>query len=277
MARRGEEETLDEVLDEILEEDDLSDEEEEECSDEETEEASEDESEEDGADDVEPESEEEPVSECETESETPAETVDPEPAAESERKRFDLKGLALFKKGDSAGGSRKPDLKDLKKFGKKILDCPGKAYRRAYDWMWGTEKRPLHPFSIRGKFKRWFLIKYRGYCYLIMTMYDRDADEYSYSKDIIPRKELPRDAVHVTGEKNTYHIDLLLKKRGFSSVSDNGFTAVDAFLYMKCNKIDEAMAIKLDSPKQGMDTQKLLGIIAIGVGAMFAVYYLIMQ
>lgn len=198
-----------------------------------------------------------PVTDTETEEETP---VDEGTPIEEEPRKTRWK----LHRESSSGNKTWETVKAI----------PNRAYSRMYDWLWGTEEKPLHPFSIRGKFKRWFMIKYRGYCYLIMTMYDKIEDEYVYTREIIPRRELPRDAVHVTGVKNTYHIDLLLKKRGFSSLSDNGFTAVDAFLYMKCNKIDEAMAIKLDSDRKPIETQKLLGILAIGVGAIFAVMYL---
>lgn len=151
-----------------------------------------------------------------------------------------------------------------------------KVYSRAYDWLWGTEEKPHHPFSMRGRFKRWFMKKYRGYCDLITTDYDKYEDEYVYLKNLIHKSKLPRDAVHVTGMKNTYHIDLELKKRGFSSDRDQGFTAVDAFLYMKENRISEAMTVKLDNEK-GMDTQKLLAFALLGIGGFLAFYFFFMK
>lgn len=151
----------------------------------------------------------------------------------------------------------------------------GQRWQEIKDWGWGTDDKPLPVFSKRARFKRWFLINFRGYVYYITTIYDKPTDEYLMDRTIIHKSELPREAVHVTNMKNTWHLDLDLPRRGFDSSRDNGFTSVDAFLYMKCNKIDEAMRIRLDGSTP-IDTNKLLMIGAIVIGVLFAVYYLMM-
>lgn len=175
-------------------------------------------------------------------------------------------------------------LSKCKVVGKSAISMVGKFFKCIHDWFWGTEEKPTPPFSKRGKFRRWFLIKFRGYCTLIRTKYiryeddneEKIVDEYMCTYELIRRRDVPRDAVHVTGMKNTWHIDELLIKRGFSSVVDKGFTAVDAFAYMKCNKIDEAMAIKLDRVA-GMDPEKIVLILALVIGGLLSVWYLFMQ
>ena len=83
--------------------------------------------------------------------------------------------------------------------------------------------------------------------------------------------ELSEDSVHVTNEKNTNHLDLDHPKRGFDATKDYGFTAHDAYMYIRCNKIDEAMKIELGE-QTPVDYKKLLFIV-IGVFVAFIVFY----
>lgn len=146
-------------------------------------------------------------------------------------------------------------------------------------WFWGAgpptrfncKENPFGAYSLRGKLKRWFYVNYRGYCYSITTIYDKPNDVYLYDKDLIKRSELSQDSVHVTNEKNTNHLDLDHPKRGFDATKDFGFTAHDAYMYIRCNKIDEAMKIELGE-QTPVDYKKLLFIV-IGVFVAFMVFY----
>lgn len=146
-------------------------------------------------------------------------------------------------------------------------------------WFWGAgpptrfncKENPFGAYSLRGKLKRWFYVNYRGYCYSITTIYDKPNDVYLYDKDLIKRSELSQDSVHVTNEKNTNHLDLDNPKRGFDATKDYGFTAHDAYMYIRCNKIDEAMKIELGE-QTPVDYKKLLFIV-IGVFVAFMVFY----
>ena len=147
------------------------------------------------------------------------------------------------------------------------------------DWFWGAgpptkfncKENPFGAYSLRGRLKRWFYVNYRGYCYSITTIYDKPNDVYLYDKDLIKRSELSEDSVHVTNEKNTNHLDLDHPKRGFDATKDFGFTAHDAYMYIRCNKIDEAMKIELGE-QTPVDYKKLLFIV-IGVFVAFIVFY----
>ena len=146
-------------------------------------------------------------------------------------------------------------------------------------WFWGAgpptrfncKENPFGAYSLRGKLKRWFYVNYRGYCYSITTIYDKPNDVYLYDKDLVKRSELSEDSVHVTNEKNTNHLDLDHPKRGFDATKDYGFTAHDAYMYIRCNKIDEAMKIELNE-QTPVDYKKLLFIV-IGVFVAFMVFY----
>lgn len=139
-----------------------------------------------------------------------------------------------------------------------------------------TDANPFPPNSYRARFKRWFYIKYRGYCYYITTIYDKPNDQYLYDLDIIHRSKLPSEAVHVTNEKNTYHLDLDHLKRGFDATKDNGFTAHDAYMYIRCTKIDEAMKIDLDG-KSDVDYKKIILIVGAVIVSFFVFYLMYMQ
>lgn len=172
---------------------------------------------------------------------------------------------------------KKPRKKGFSLSKKKGPKKPRKSpYQKAVEWLHGTPEHPVPPFSTKGKIHRWYMQQYKGHVIYITTHYDRQLDEYVYVKELVPRSSLPREAVHVTNQKNTYHLDIDLPRRGFSTAKDNGFTAVDAYLWMKCSKIDEAMAIKLDSPMQ-FDIRKYLPLLAIGFGLFCGVYYYIVM
>ena len=145
------------------------------------------------------------------------------------------------------------------------------------DYMYGTEDNPLPPFSARAKLLRWYRVHFKGWVYYITTMYDKPIDEYRSDMECVPFDKVPREAVHVTGMKHTWHLDLDLPIRGIDTTKDNGFTAYDAFLYMKCNKIDEAMKIDLDRNKGEIDIMKYITIIGVVIGGMFALYVMYLR
>lgn len=154
-------------------------------------------------------------------------------------------------------------------------------FRKIHVAIWGSGKpgrynnpeTPYPPYCLRARFRRWWYVKYRGWVYYVTTMYDRPNDEYIYDMEFVPRTEVPRTATKVTNEKGTFHNDLDHPNRDFIVYdSDFGFTAHDADLYIKCNKIDEAMKIELDGKPQ-MDTIKIIGIVA-GVVIAFIVFYM---
>lgn len=157
--------------------------------------------------------------------------------------------------------------------------------QRILDWYWGAgppgryycEDNPHPPYCMRAKLKRWYYIKNRGYAYYITTMYDKPNDEYIWDYEIVPKKEIPRKATIVTNQPNTYHMDLDHPDRDFIYMEgDYGFTAHDADMYIKCNKLNEAMKIDLDAKPQNDTTKMLIIIGCIGVAVM-VFYMMFMQ
>lgn len=178
--------------------------------------------------------------------------------------------MKLFKKKEKTEETeKKPNVLD------KAIGIPKRCYRKCYDWLWGTEEKPLYPLCMRAKFSHWFKVRYRGYCFLYTTEYAKEYDEYTWEKTIIKKKDLPDNAVPVTNEKYSYHMDMNLAKRGFSTVQDHGFTAADAWLYIKCNKINDAMKIHMDGTKE-YDMNKMILLAGVGAAVVIGVYLVMM-
>ena len=142
--------------------------------------------------------------------------------------------------------------------------------KRLIYWFNGSEEHPLPVFSLRAKFKRWRLIKFHNHVWLRIMSYDKNKNEYAIYENLIPRKKLPKTAVHCSNEKNVYFDKLF--DVPYEPWKDNGFGAMNAYLYMKDTSIDEALLLLWQGPKVNMKT---LGIIAIViVAAMFYLFYM---
>lgn len=95
--------------------------------------------------------------------------------------------------------------------------------------------------------------------------YDMDRNEYSSVYVHMPKKDLPTDAVHVTGKHNKeYALDLT--KQG-EYPAPGTCTAIDLYLYMQTTAFDEALTFK---KKKAVDIDpKYLVIVAVAVVALF--------
>lgn len=145
-----------------------------------------------------------------------------------------------------------------------------------HNWFFGTDAKPVPVFCRRARLYRWYLKTFRGYVDLHITYWDEDAVEYKWEVKLVPKSDIPRDSVAISSLKKAYHTDLDNPRRGFSTVDDNGFTAVSAWLYMKCNKFEDAMRVNLDN-SSNIDFRKLITIAAIALGIFLGLYYYTMQ
>lgn len=140
------------------------------------------------------------------------------------------------------------------------------------EWWVGTEDKPAPPFSNRMKLVRWFNKNFRGYVDYITTMYDKPIDEIRYDMVCIPKSKVPREAVHVTNMKKTWHLDMDLPIRGFDLTKDNGFTASSAYNYMKSHAIDDAMMVEQERMGKSIDKNKVYLLLALAFGGFMAIY-----
>ena len=161
---------------------------------------------------------------------------------------------------------------------KKKEDSPPKEKvplkKKWHEWWFGTDEHPVKPFSFKGKLTRWFLKTFCGYVDYITTIYDKPLDEIRCDVELVKKSKVPREAVHVTNMKRTYHLDLDLPIRYFDVTRDYGFTASSAYNYAKDNSITDAMAIDIDNDKPPMDTGKILLIVALVFGAVLAIWFM---
>lgn len=107
---------------------------------------------------------------------------------------------------------------------------------------------------------------------LYVLTYEGDEEgngEYTNTVSYMVRRDLPREAVHVSGEKNAYFID---KVKCGRRASPDECTAVDLCYWMENNDIDDALALKWsDKFNTNMDMKK---VIIIGVALIVAVIVL---
>lgn len=151
-----------------------------------------------------------------------------------------------------------------------------KTKTNLHDWFVGTEAKPVPVFGKRARIYRWYLKKFRGYVDLHTSSWDSRDVCYYWDVTLVHKSKIPEDAVAIVGKKNAYHYDMDNMKRGFSTVEDNGFTAVSAWLYMKCNKFEDAMRVNLDAPGS-IDMKKLITIAAVAFGVFCGLYFYAMQ
>lgn len=138
------------------------------------------------------------------------------------------------------------------------------------NWLNGTPENPLPLFSLRARFKRWRLIKFHNHVWLRIMSYDKNTNEYTICENLIPRSRLPKTAVHCTNEKHVWFDKLF--EVPYEPWKDNGFGAMNAYLYMKDTSIDEALLLLWQGPKMNMRTMAIIGIIA--VAAIFYIFYM---
>lgn len=96
--------------------------------------------------------------------------------------------------------------------------------------------------------------------------YDEERGEYSLRDSRLQREDLPLDAVHVSGRKGYYFLDLV--KDGVPP--GEGMSAVDLNNWMINNSISEALATK--GTHEMPDLRKWLPIIAGAAIAVLALW-----
>lgn len=127
--------------------------------------------------------------------------------------------------------------------------------------------------SFHERYRRWQLIHKKGYVILKTLTRDPKREEYLLETTLIPRSELPEDAVAVTEEANTYCVDGIKNTQWYAetraeieatqSWHQRQFTASDAQLYMTSNKIDNALAIKWQTSLVKNDMKTIFIIVGV--------------
>lgn len=99
---------------------------------------------------------------------------------------------------------------------------------------------------------------------------DPDTGGYRIVTEETTRRELPIEAVHITGKSNQFAIDEIGIKHPYN-VIDNGFTAIDLNLWLESNVINDALALKWDG-LQGLDAKKVSIMAIVGIVAVIIIY-----
>ncbi len=94
--------------------------------------------------------------------------------------------------------------------------------------------------------------------------YDEETEEYTLKDEATFFEDLPADAVHVTGKKNRYFLDLV-EDPDYSD--PQGIRATDLYLWMVNNSINDALAVK----SKGLGELDIRRYLVIGIGAIIGV------
>lgn len=146
--------------------------------------------------------------------------------------------------------------------------------------------REFDPDSLGERFRRFKLIHFGNHVVLKTLTRDDNAEEYHLESTLIPRSELPEDAVKVTGQNFTYCLDKIKRSQWYAESRAEfrmgqddkqvQFTASDAALYMRTNKIDNALAVKWNSvfDEAGLSSRTM---IIIGVAILAIVIVIVLR
>lgn len=99
--------------------------------------------------------------------------------------------------------------------------------------------------------------------------YNEELERYRIGIEKVPEADVPKDAVHVTGEKGAWFLD-----RSKAGDFPTGPNAIDLNLYMVNNSINDALALQWSGMKN-MDMRRIItiGIVAIvGVCIVWAMW-----
>ncbi len=94
--------------------------------------------------------------------------------------------------------------------------------------------------------------------------YDEDAEEYTLAETETYFEDLPPGAVHVTGKKNRYFLDLVEDP---DESDPQGIRATDLYLWMVNNSINDALAVK----SKGIGDVDIRRYIVLGIGLIIGV------
>lgn len=94
--------------------------------------------------------------------------------------------------------------------------------------------------------------------------YDDEAEEYTLTQTPTYFEDLPPEAVHITGKKNRYFLDLV-EDPDYSD--PQGIRATDLYLWMVNNDINDALAVR----SKGLGDVDIRRYLVIGVGAIIGV------
>lgn len=112
-----------------------------------------------------------------------------------------------------------------------------------------VKEKPYDPDSFSERYRRWKLMTFDNYVILRTLSRDDKRGEYLLDTTLVKWSELPRDAVHCSGESKVYALDKIKRSEWYIQEHVNSmrdyemtqFNATDAALHMKSNKFDNAL------------------------------------
>lgn len=136
------------------------------------------------------------------------------------------------------------------------------------------KEKPYDPDSLSERWRRWKLIHQENYVELRTLSRDNKTGEYLCETTLVKWADLPRTAVHCTGENHVYCDDKIKPTEWYAvthaqaqyNYDRDQFTASDAALYMMSNKIDNALATHWTELSH-IDWKKIIIVAICGLAA----------
>lgn len=140
------------------------------------------------------------------------------------------------------------------------------------------KEKPYDPDSFSERLRRWKLTTFEGYVVLRTLSRDDKRGEYIMESTLVKWSELPRDAVHCSGEKGVYGLDKIKSSEWYIQEHINAyreyqttqFNATDAALHMKSNKFDNALTTHWNEYSH-VDMKKIAIIVVIALAVLLLV------
>ena len=132
--------------------------------------------------------------------------------------------------------------------------------------------------AFKNSLRRWYLTRFRNYVILrTYSEYKVDKDGYTpepydclIKYELVRKRDLPAEAVHCTGEPYVFCLDTV--KRRYQ-MHDNGFSALDANLYMEFDGFEDALSSKWTDFNH-FDMKKFAVICGVVLAVAFVMFYL---
>lgn len=146
---------------------------------------------------------------------------------------------------------------------KKIEDTAEDAVKKLTFNEWVAKKKCKDAESRRRKHEN-------ALQHLQILTYDDRTEEYTLTEYKVMRQHLPANAVHVTGHKGHYFLDLVHPKK---QCDPEKCTAIDLNLWMENNDINDALLYKYTAGQ--IDNKKIITIAVIAIIAVIVIWTII--
>lgn len=124
--------------------------------------------------------------------------------------------------------------------------------------------------TFKQKYQRFKDIHFNGKVKVTTISRDPETGGYRFDTVIMDRKDIPTDALHNSEDSTRFTIDTIKKRYPYRD-DERGFSAIDLYLWMISNEINDCLAYKWNG-LQFFANKKMWLVIAVCVAALVGFY-----